>query len=341
MAQERLAHVLGSSQQHKCEDYYQALRSEIKDLKMTIQELREQVPNSPNRSWAAVAAGTASASPIALKTPPATGKSGTVTVILDTSNTDSTTLPISTSAVDIKERAKTAFTSNPETAGIEVKGVQWGNKGRLVLILGTESQHAAAYEHREWINTFAPGAKRLREKWYPIKCDGVYKAGIVKEDGWTLRDDIHKMIEEENTRPEGPPIQVRKVKWLSQQSNRRAGSLVIYLSSQEMADNLLQRQVIEIGGQGAFTKPYLRIPQPDRCYKCCQYGHVQRNCRLSPQCGKCAGPRHFKECNSPIIKCAVCQGDHMVTNRNCPEYKKQLERLQAYSNIIPPDQPTC
>jgi hypothetical protein len=329
-------------EQNNSKNRHDMLGREIKELKVTVQELRQQIAAPSCPSWAAVAARSTLSPP----TSPSVSLSSTIarpeqkpktaTLAIDLTNVDSSTLPTTASASDIKARVTAALSADPQTVNVEVKGIQWGSMGRLVLILASEKQRRIVFEHQEWLNKLAPGAKLAGEQWYPIKCDGVRKAAVVKEDGWTLREDIKEMIEQENTHSADFPICVRKVNWLSKQSDRPAGSLVVYLTSKEAAEELLQRQVIDIGGQATFTKPFIRIPRPDRCYKCCQYGHVQKYCISPAQCGKCAGPHQFKQCTSSTVKCAACQGDHQVTYPKCPEYTRQLEKMQSRLTRSPP-----
>jgi hypothetical protein len=199
------------------------LGRELKELKVTVQELRQQIPAPSCPSWAAVAASSTlspSVSSLSSTIPPPEQKPKTATLAIDLTNVDSSTILTTASASDIKARVLASLSADPQTVNVEVKGIQWGNMGRLVLILASEKQRRVIFEHQEWLNKLAPGAKLPGEQWYPIKCDGVRKEAVVKEDGWTLREDIKEMIEQENTHSTDFPICVRKVNWLSKQSDR-------------------------------------------------------------------------------------------------------------------------
>ena len=77
-----------------------------------------------------------------------------------------------------------------------------------------------------------------------------------------------------------------------------------------------------------------------RCYKCHGYGHIAKFCDTPEQlCSMCGSKDHLRnDCpkkNNP--ECVNCVRDkrkdtkHEVHNRECPEYKRQLE---LYNNKI-------
>ena len=59
-----------------------------------------------------------------------------------------------------------------------------------------------------------------------------------------------------------------------------------------------------------------------QCHRCQQYGHGQRNCRMQPRCVKCAGNHLTKDHVGPKKvdnpKCALCDGPHVASYRQCP-----------------------
>ena len=79
-----------------------------------------------------------------------------------------------------------------------------------------------------------------------------------------------------------------------------------------------------------FSKPILR------CYKCQKFGHVQKNCKNTVQCGICAESHYTKLClerksaNLPVvIKCVNCGENHESRYFKCT---KRLEFIQKLSN---------
>ena len=73
------------------------------------------------------------------------------------------------------------------------------------------------------------------------------------------------------------------------------------------------------------------IPNPLRCYNCQVFGHHEDNCLKNSVCGNCSGEKHcsdVRNCNE-TAKCANCNGNHPVSSRDCPSWKKKRRYLQS------------
>lgn len=77
------------------------------------------------------------------------------------------------------------------------------------------------------------------------------------------------------------------------------------------------------------VKPF--IPNPLRCFKCFQFGHISESClsevKICPHCGNTehivndpSGRR--EKCDRPA-KCANCQQAHNSFSKECEVYKKE------------------
>jgi len=78
------------------------------------------------------------------------------------------------------------------------------------------------------------------------------------------------------------------------------------------------------------------IPSPRMCGRCCRYGHSSQMCSNKPVCDKCGSRDHKREsCNSGIIKCVNCKGNHTSRSKNCPAYVKEVNicNLKASEGI--------
>lgn len=72
-----------------------------------------------------------------------------------------------------------------------------------------------------------------------------------------------------------------------------------------------------------------------RCYNCCAYGHVAKNCKGKIVCPRCAGDHPVKDCKSVSLKCSNCVAasrvspdisvDHAVWDHTCTVYGKKLQ----------------
>lgn len=88
-------------------------------------------------------------------------------------------------------------------------------------------------------------------------------------------------------------------------------------------------EVIKVGLLNLRVRPY--IPQPMRCFICHKFGHISLNCnsKSSPKCYNCNQDKHIQDRNEKCQSSPVCvncnENSHNSYNRNCSEYKRQLE----------------
>lgn len=73
-----------------------------------------------------------------------------------------------------------------------------------------------------------------------------------------------------------------------------------------------------------------------RCYNCCGFHHVAKNCKSEKVCGKCTLNHGPRECSSSILKCINCittakalklelNIDHSAFSMNCEVFKHKIE----------------
>ena len=74
------------------------------------------------------------------------------------------------------------------------------------------------------------------------------------------------------------------------------------------------------------------------CFKCCGFGHVAKYCQKKDCCHKCGGEYSAKDCKEGALVCPNCkqmgynQLSHSARDRNCPIFKRKLERTRQYVN---------
>lgn len=67
-------------------------------------------------------------------------------------------------------------------------------------------------------------------------------------------------------------------------------------------------------------------PSPQRCNKCCRWGHSATNCRSNSNCSKCGKNGHtHKECTATTEMCINCKQPHGAFAKECPVYQKELQ----------------
>lgn len=98
---------------------------------------------------------------------------------------------------------------------------------------------------------------------------------------------------------------------------------------------------------------YSRCPVKDhipvtRCYTCCGYGHISKDCTFERHCRRCAEDHSFDICpqeKTVCINCLkfntkmssrknpeMCATNHDATDTNCPAYKKIVEIITSKIN---------
>lgn len=76
-----------------------------------------------------------------------------------------------------------------------------------------------------------------------------------------------------------------------------------------------------------------------RCFKCCGFAHIAKECKNHTACFKCAGEHKSNECSSNSYRCISCttannkfnlnlQTDHHAWSRSCTVLQKRVEKLK-------------
>lgn len=129
------------------------------------------------------------------------------------------------------------------------------------------------------------------------------------------------------------------IKFVTKLKHHNNIDLVIEVTP-ELRKLFLQKGYLFIGWKKSYVKDHLRIV---KCFKCCGYGHVEKDCTSELLCPKCSASHNRKDCKTSIFKCPNCINhnknfrknlsvDHEATSVNCPIYKSYVERLKQKIN---------
>lgn len=100
----------------------------------------------------------------------------------------------------------------------------------------------------------------------------------------------------------------------------------------------LPQQVVAFGIRLPVTK---YVPKVLVCFNCSRYGHVAEQCRAKARCPKCSQQHQAKDCQSDIVKCANCGGDHKATAAICHDLQQaQVRKREAAKDRGPVPEPT-
>lgn len=99
---------------------------------------------------------------------------------------------------------------------------------------------------------------------------------------------------------------------------------------------ILARGYLWVSWKRAEVEDHLRIL---RCFNCCRYGHVSKDCKVSKVCGKCSENHSEKECTGEE-KCANCLEhnlkyktslliNHTTRDSTCTVLNNYISRLKS------------
>jgi hypothetical protein len=205
------------------------------------------------------------------------------------------------------------------------------------LEIQTESKEQAdsARHDHSWTEVLGKDARVKQPAWHLIKVNGVARVNICKKtgNGWQFKQGLESLINKSNMWPD-LPVKVMKVHWLSRPSEKAVGSMVIYLDSQEVAQQVIREGIFLIGANATYPAPFVAQERPVCCYHCNQYGHKQSKCSAeNPGCGKCAGAHETMSCpGTAPDKCVTCQGAHKVVDLSCEVWQKEKEKAEQRRN---------
>jgi len=167
------------------------------------------------------------------------------------------------------------------------------------------------------------GARLVEAPRHRVKIHWVDKAYATDASTGHMREDAAEIFGRENN------VNVHSMRWLSTpRDNAMHASAVISLGTMEEAERLLSREEITFGRSTVQASQFVLRPRPTVCYHCAKIGHAAKKCNRPPQCTTCGEIGH-SICESAEEKCANCAGQHRATDRTCPEYVNEMERLKT------------
>jgi hypothetical protein len=74
---------------------------------------------------------------------------------------------------------------------------------------------------------------------------------------------------------------------------------------------------------------------PVQCFTCLKCNHLAKYCKSKTQvCARCGANHHFENCSEPLSnqKFCNCNGKHLATSHECPNYLEQEKRIKKMIN---------
>ena len=130
-----------------------------------------------------------------------------------------------------------------------------------------------------------------------------------------------------------PANSITQMHWIKDPQKRGRNQCVAHtqmsLNSPKAANKLIRDSMYFDFG---ILRPYKDKKEPLCCLKCQHWGHMAKNCtKTKDTCGTCASEHCHSKCNSYCTYyCMNCRSpSHSSSDKECPEYKTQLEALNA------------
>jgi hypothetical protein len=217
-----------------------------------------------------------------------------------------------------------------------------------IKLLGTKQSTALIISHQHGAANYLLKEEHLHNvttKLGTIKVEihnPTYKQQLHKATSTTTHHVIAKGVPmdigteeiEEILKEELKTNNVKAIRLSSTKYGVETTSVRIILESDDRATHLLHHGIQILNLNIRCEIPHERSEQ--RCMKCQQYGHTNRECRGDLVCRHCGNTNHTVS-NCPNTaqppQCALCQGNHRASYKGCPKYheareKERIKRLE-------------
>lgn len=109
----------------------------------------------------------------------------------------------------------------------------------------------------------------------------------------------------------------------------------VVIEAEESAYNMfIMMKVVILGWDRCRVVEHTHIL---RCYNCCGFSHITKDCKNKKACSKCGGEHDRKDCTSGAIKCINCANKcekfklklDVAFDSKCEIYKRKLKFIQS------------
>ena len=131
-----------------------------------------------------------------------------------------------------------------------------------------------------------------------------------------------------------PGIKIQRAVWLKKvkDSEKRAGSMIVWFEKPEHADKAINKGIMwkyELKTTEIFRSGF----RTTQCFGCQRFGHIAKMCTQGPKCGHCAGDHNTKDCKGKEeARCSNCGRKHTAWDSRCPT--KLAAKAKAVQNRV-------
>jgi hypothetical protein len=208
--------------------------------------------------------------------------------------------------------------------------------GDLSLSLRTAKEAEIMRCHRQvWVKHLWKGSEVRLPSWGVVVHDvNVRSLGIDTAAGIRDRKEaIMKQLLIENLFSWGDDAEITQISWLALPEGKKSGSLIVEFTSPHHANTAIDTGTLW-DSEVLTTVLYDRAARIRQCHNCQKYGHIGSTCSNPTNCVFCAEKHHSRDCQRKKDatlserKCANCGGAHNGWSKRCPDFIKEIERVQ-------------
>ncbi|CAG8122318.1 unnamed protein product [Penicillium nalgiovense] len=145
---------------------------------------------------------------------------------------------------------------------------------------------------------------------------------------------IVKQLLTENSFNWGDEAEITQISWLVLPEGKKSGSLIVEFTSPHTANNAIDTGTLW-DSEVLTTVLYDRAARIRQCHNCQKYGHIGNTCSNETRCVFCAERHHSRDCQRKKDatlserRCANCGGAHNGWSKRCPDFIREIERVQV------------
>jgi hypothetical protein len=316
------------SEQQSLKNQNAELQEEIRSLQAQLNAFSASLPST--ESWASVAASrsiTESATSFPQANTEKQNREPSHQLVIDVSCVNGKVAEKVSTTEIAKQTITQGIRDIDRLVGATVKDFRIWHKDNSTKVIkfSVEKEKEAAFRQTttQWLESHIPGARLIGPKWHAVKADWIEVSLAMDTESGKVSKSAMERFGKENG------VEVCTMRWLGRpRPSGQHASVVIKVGTKEDAAKLLGSDSVSFGGGGVIVSPFEERRTPIACFRCRRFGHRARDCIRPETCDMCGQEGHL-ECETINLCCVNCQYPHRASHRECPEYKKEKDRILA------------
>jgi len=324
-----------SSSHEKLEEDTTIIRKTITEFSLPSSSSSVYSKNS-SQSWSSVvSSGVASKASTIMKPKPTINKNTEIIVRLNDSEQKQVLQKVPSQDIveDINARIMQL-----ETATKGIRAIKKLPSGDIAVHTVNEEEADKLRSNSAWTAVLGKKAKAV------VQSYAIIVTGIETEE-WDLRSEESRTAAMRKIQDQNEDVEALKnmeITWIGWRQKRipkdqKYATMILKVSTPEMGNAILDLSLM-VGRQVRACSVINKACRTIQCFKCYYYGHTTVQCTREERCGHCAGahPTNSEACLTGYKpKCCLCGGGHKPWQKECPEKKKEIQRILIAKGMTP------